>query len=278
VPAKMENVILKLTNAVKVDVNNNITVQLDKISLQLSSQAPSSGPTFQPTSQPSSVPTSYPTFVPTPYPVWNPAPYPVSNPIAYPVPQISSCFAGSETVQLERGDTISMSDVVLGDRILSADDTGALSFSDVIHIPHAKNDAVIPFLKISTEGNRSLTLTSSHLLWTQVCDKSSPMVLSQAVDTKIGVCLHTVLGLEKVSSIVKVFKKGFYTLITQNEFIVVNGIIASPFEKEQRLLYKRLFFYTIRQKLVQLFPKSMCGPWIENLENMFKIRYIRYIH
>ena len=43
----------------------------------------------------------------------------------------SSCFAGSETVDLDSGEVRAISDVRVGDRILAANSEGKTSFSEV---------------------------------------------------------------------------------------------------------------------------------------------------
>lgn len=45
-----------------------------------------------------------------------------------------SCFAGSETVQLEGGDTVALSEVRVGDRVLAAAADGRFVFSEVASV------------------------------------------------------------------------------------------------------------------------------------------------
>jgi Hint module len=121
------------------------------------------GATYQPTSTPTGRPTSTPTGRPTSTPTGRPAstpsgarsptgavkpsskestkptPFPFPSPIGTqgsPVkPSTSSfdkdCFSGSETVTLESGGSKVLSEVVLGDRILTSDVAGDLSYSEV---------------------------------------------------------------------------------------------------------------------------------------------------
>ena len=45
----------------------------------------------------------------------------------------------------------------------------------------------------------------------------------------VGDCIMTVTGEEKVTSVERVWGEGVYTVVTNAEYVVVNGIIASPF-------------------------------------------------
>lgn len=50
----------------------------------------------------------------------------------------ASCFSGDDLVTLETGDAIRLSEVRIGDRILSASKDGVSSFSDVVFLPHGR--------------------------------------------------------------------------------------------------------------------------------------------
>jgi hypothetical protein len=53
--------------------------------------------------------------------------------------------------------------------------------------------------------------------------------LMVAQELQVGSCLRTVHGNEKVVSTEEVHVDGVYTAVTEQEFLVVNGIVASPF-------------------------------------------------
>jgi len=135
----------------------------------------------------------------------------------------AECFSGVDTVQLESGKFKVLSEVQVGDRILSADANGALSFSDVVFLPHAANGKLATFMQITTSGGKSLKATKMHLLQTCTGD------LAYAGSLKSGDCLRTVDGDEHVAAIEKTDAVGIYSVVTQNEFVVISGVIASPF-------------------------------------------------
>jgi len=133
------------------------------------------------------------------------------------------CFSGMDTVQLESGETKMLSEVQVGDRVLSADAQGTLSYSDVVFLPHAANNKAATFVNIATEGGKALKATKTHLV--QTCAGE----LTYAGALKAGDCLRTVDGEERVASTSATKAEGIYSVVAQNEFIVVGGIVASPF-------------------------------------------------
>ena len=135
----------------------------------------------------------------------------------------SACFSGADTVQLESGETKPLSEVRVGDRVLSADAAGALSYSDVVFLPHAANQEAATFFELTTAGGKSVKATKTHLL--QTCSGD----LAYAGAVKAGDCLRTADGDEQVTASAKVETEGVYSLVAQNEFVVVSGVVASPF-------------------------------------------------
>ena len=155
----------------------------------------------------------------------SPTAAPVYN--AYVVATPNSCFSGSETVALESGEVKFISDVTVGDRVLAASAAGKTLYSDVVFVPHGANKESAVFMHITTESGRDVKMTQSHIIPAGVCGSSLPLVYASKVT--VGDCVLTVSGEEKVSSVESVRGEGVYTIVTKEEFIVVNGIVASPF-------------------------------------------------
>ena len=155
----------------------------------------------------------------------SPTAAPVYN--AYVVATPNSCFSGSETVALESGEVKFISDVTVGDRVLAASAAGKTLYSDVVFVPHGANKESAVFMHITTESGRDVKMTQSHIIPAGVCGSSLPLVYASKVT--VGDCVITVSGEEKVSSVESVRGEGVYTIVTKEEFIVVNGIVASPF-------------------------------------------------
>jgi hypothetical protein len=72
-------------------------------------------------------------------------------------------------------------------------------------------------------------MTNSHVLPAGACGTFSPLPLKHASLVTANDCVMTVAGEERVSSVGTILAEGLYTIVTKEEFVVVNGIIASPF-------------------------------------------------
>jgi hypothetical protein len=143
----------------------------------------------------------------------------------------SSCFASSETVQLENGDIVTIADVVVGDRVLAADATGVPTFAKVVAVPHdAKNTVEAEFMQLVTVSG-DIKLTADHLLVVSKGCAGAETQLSMAKDVVVGDCLLKASGaLDAVESVIESSQgTGVHTIVTDAEYVVVNGFVASPF-------------------------------------------------
>ena len=165
-----------------------------------------------------------PTFGPT----FAPIARAVTPSVAVNQSRPAACFAGSELVTLESGDK-QMSEVVIGDRILTVNNKGEQVFSDVVFLPHGANQERTTFTVVTTESGRDLKMTANHILPAGPCTTPSALSVIAASQVKVGDCVQTVSGREQVVSVDKVEGKGIYTVIAMEELIVVNGIIATPY-------------------------------------------------
>lgn len=145
-------------------------------------------------------------------------------PAPAPVPEGGgSCFHGSGLMLLEGGATRAMKELRVGDRVLSANSVGNVSFSEVLSLPHDANTELSVFLTLTTEMGKAVDVTPDHLL-----PKCSGELVTARSFT-VGDCLLTVDGEEALHGIVMSRKEGVYTAVTENTYVVVNQIIASPF-------------------------------------------------
>lgn len=117
-------------------------------------------------------------------------------------------------------------------------------------MPHGANKQMTLFSQITTEGGRDLKMTQNHILPSGVCG-SSPLPLIYASGVSVGDCIMTVSGEEKVSMVEKVQGEGVYTIVTNEEYVVVNGIIASPFGVNHMMAN---MYYNIHRFLYSLSP------------------------
>ena len=191
--------------------------------------------------------------------------------------RVVSCFAGSEMVQLESGENILISSVNVGDRILSADRNKNYKYADVVAIPHGydNNDLhlsqPVRFIVVTTSPGKDLKLSEDHLMW--MCSNNVDNInecenqwqLKQAASLQVGDFVESVEeGAVKITALdVIVEKSRYYTVVTQEEFIVVNGFTASPFAFNHlvghysyhihRLLYRWIPNVMKSTRLIQLY-------------------------
>jgi hypothetical protein len=176
------------------------------------------------------------------------------------------CFAASETVQVlvshadqssstsvfERVSyrTVPILEVAVGDRILSArskDSSNPFSeyeynYSEVISIPHKSNDYEANFYHFVTESGTDVKMMGKHVvsvvddcynrLFTAGQERHITLKLADEVTTND--CLITARGIgdsgyERVKQINYIQGTGLVTVVTMEEFVVVNGVVASPF-------------------------------------------------
>ena len=194
-----------------------------------------SSPTAAPSLAPSAIPTVAPTIAPT-------------------VSVKASCFAGSESVTMKNGETKLISDVQVGDIVLAADASGNTVFSPVVFVPHGANANTAKFIQISTADGRDVKMTLNHVIPAGFCGSVLPLVYASAVT--VGECITTVTGQEVVSSVAVVEGKGVYTIVTKEEFIVVNGIIASPFGANHMMAN---LYYNMHRLAFSLVPSLLAS-------------------
>jgi Hint module len=170
---------------------------------------------------------------------------------------LKACFAGSETLSLESGEVRAISDVRVGDRVLSADAAGRTSYSDVVYVPHRANSDDALFTHITTASGRDIKMTPSHIILAGPCHSSAHLPLIYASLVSVGDCVMTVSGEDMVSTVETVQGKGLYTVVTKEEYVVVNGIIASPFAANHMLAN---LYYNFHRFAYSSFPSFLTYP------------------
>jgi hypothetical protein len=174
---------------------------------------------------------------------------------------IKACFAGSESVTLESGEMKPISEVRAGDRVLAADSSRRTLFSEVVFVPHAENTDKAVFTHITTTHGRDIKMTSSHIIPAGACGSTSPLPDVYASSVTVGDCIITVSGMEKVSAVETVQGQGLYTVVTKEEYVVVNGIIASPFAFNHMLAN---LYYNIHRFVYACVPGMLTIPLVRS--------------
>eukprot|EP00042_Codosiga_hollandica_P043428 m.411307 g.411307 ORF g.411307 m.411307 type:complete len:246 (-) comp56552_c0_seq18:120-857(-) len=129
------------------------------------------------------------------------------------------CFPEDATVELENGDTKTMAQLAVGDKVL----VGPNLFSEVYMFSHKNTDATATFVTLATSGNHSLALTADHYIYAN--DK-----LMTAGSVKVGDVLQAADGSEvSVTAVSSTTARGLYNPHTLSGDIVVNGIKTSAY-------------------------------------------------
>lgn len=157
----------------------------------------------------------------------------------------NTCFSASDKVMLPSGAAIMLNKVRIGDEILTADADGEFSFAKVVSMPHPINSELTSFLEIGTDSGKVVRATDKHLMVT--CDGS----LARADSLRTGDCLRSVDGDDLIAQIQLTYNKGFMTVVTENEFVVINGLVASPFAVTHSLVH---WYYNIHRFMFKYFP------------------------
>lgn len=120
-----------------------------------------------------------------------------------------------------------------------------------VFLPHGANYEIATFVEVILASGKSLKTTHMHLL------KTCSGRLQHAQNLHIGDCLKTVDGDDVITSVSMVLAKGLYTAVTTNEFLVVNGIIASPFAVAHGITHA---YYNIHRALYAAAPRILKFP------------------
>jgi len=141
-------------------------------------------------------------------------------------PNNGACFHGNGTVLLESGASKRFSELIIGEIIKTYDAEGNFSFAPIKKLPHANNNEPAAFLTLKTETGKEVDMTSDHYI--PKCD----LKVVTAGELAVGDCLLTADGKETLIDISWTEKYGVYSAVTEDTFIVVDGVVASPFSKD----------------------------------------------
>ena len=196
------------------------------------------------------------------------------------------CFSGHETVHMESGGTKMISNVQIGDRIQVANivrGNSAIiqtSYSNVIAVPHERNDFKASFHEISTKRGKSFRITADHIIpvYRRLLSPSptaaSSFIDVLAQDVSVGSFLITEDGiLDEVTSNNIVTSYGLYSVVTEDlgSYIIVSGIAASPFALSHTALS---WFYFLLHKSGILRMSDYKGHWAyKTVENAASVLY-----
>lgn len=158
----------------------------------------------------------------------------------------------------ESGIAKALTDVRVGDRVLVASADGTeLEYSPVVALPHGKNSDRATMTQIATETGSDVRLTPDHLLLSGPC--GGTLSLHLAGEVEVGACVQSTSGQVRVSSVSSITAAGLYTAVplASNKFLVVNGLVASPFAVNHLLANA---YYELHRAVYRV------APWILSLD------------
>jgi len=137
----------------------------------------------------------------------------------------SVCFPAHATVQTQDGQTVSMKELQIGDKVRS----GASSFSEVYLFSHKMRTVQANFVEVTTEAGPQLQLSPKHFIHvSQRCDDTSEQM--HAEDLQPGMCVfiaNDALQLSPIVSVKLVRSEGLYNPFTMDGNIIVDGVLVS---------------------------------------------------
>jgi hypothetical protein len=149
--------------------------------------------------------------------------------------------------------------------VQAANAAGKISFSEVVFVPHSANRDTAMFVHITTASGQGVKMTKSHVLPAGACGSSSPLPLKHASSVTVKDCVMTVGGEERVLMVSTILSEGLYTIVTKEEFVIVNGIIASPFA------YNHVagnLYYQLHRFLYDTAPQLLLSPYLRSFNEV----------
>ena len=172
------------------------------------------------------------------------------------------CFSELETVQLNSGETKFITNLNIGDLVLTSNNKGNLFYSPVVAIIHQKNKIPAIFHHIKAENGIDIRLSKNHLILNGECNEKIDLKLVYALNVQIGSCIMTVSGLSKVISNDILKGEGVYSFVTLGEFPVVSGVVSSPFAFTHSIMH---LYYNIYRIGYVYFPNLFASDFILKL-------------
>jgi hypothetical protein len=168
----------------------------------------------------------------------------------------NTCFSKDTLLQLENGKTIKISDAKIGDKILSYS-KDKLIYSPIISIPHEKNNILSKFIEIKTVSGKNIKMTEFHLI---PILKNNKFELIKADDLELNNIIMTIDGHEAIKYKDVIYDNGIYTVVTLEDYIIVNNIIASPFAISHLLAS---FYYKLHKMIYNIDPKILESSYFD---------------
>lgn len=180
----------------------------------------------------------------------------------------TGCFTGDSTAQLETGEMRVLSELRVGDKVLSMDNDGQLKYSEVFMFLDRDEQQKREFVRIETDDGSSITATPSHLIYTWENRNDNPTTVQSLADfqfaerIQIGDFVLTnvngTLEPRRVTKITAELHRGVYAPLTYDGTIVVNSIAASCYALVEKHSLAHIGFMPMRtlHRIEELFGSA----------------------
>ncbi|KAH8310952.1 hypothetical protein KR044_003571 [Drosophila immigrans] len=147
------------------------------------------------------------------------------------ISHVHGCFTPESTAQLESGAQKPLSELAIGDRVLSMNSNGQAVYSEVILFMDRNLEQLETFVQLHTDGGAVLTVTPAHLItvW-QPEQQQLSFVFADRVEELNFVLVHDASGQlrpQRVHRVSSVRRQGVVAPLTREGTIVVNSVAAS---------------------------------------------------
>lgn len=142
----------------------------------------------------------------------------------------SGCFASDSTVQTETGEIRRLSQLKVGERILSVNSNGETVFSEVIMFLDRDINQTREFVQIKTSGGATIRTTPAHLLpvWKPHQHETKYLYADQVEENDfLLVNVNNNLEPQRVKEVSAVVSRGFIAPLTREGTVVVDSVAAS---------------------------------------------------
>ncbi|EDW14996.1 protein hedgehog [Drosophila mojavensis] len=147
------------------------------------------------------------------------------------ISHVHGCFTPESTALLESGAEKALSELAIGDRVLSMDTKGQPVYSEVILFMDRNLEQVQNFVQLHTDGGAVLTVTPAHLIAVWQAERQTlEFVFADRVEELSQVLVHDATGElrpQRVLRVDSVQSRGVVAPLTREGTIVVNSVAAS---------------------------------------------------
>ncbi|CAF1082939.1 unnamed protein product [Rotaria sp. Silwood1] len=150
----------------------------------------------------------------------------VQEPDECPLRRNPKCFSGDGHVSMANGETKILRDLRPGDRVLVMNSKQQIVEDEVIMMLDSQPNRPALFYSIETETGHHLSLTGNHFIAVNHNDRFLPANKIKAHDT-VFIHHHGRLQPVIVRNVTEEYKVGYFTPMTGQGTIIINGMAAS---------------------------------------------------